>query len=38
LRGAENVILNSADVNEITPWSDNCFGENKNIAIIMYFF
>jgi len=35
---AENVILNSAGVNEITLWSDNSFGKNKNISIIMCFF
>lgn len=33
----ENVIPNSASVNEITLWSDNCFGQNKNISIIMCF-
>ncbi|VVC41704.1 Double-stranded RNA-binding domain [Cinara cedri] len=35
---ADNVILNSAGVNKITLWSDNCFGQNKNISIIMCFF
>ncbi|KAE9529157.1 hypothetical protein AGLY_011953 [Aphis glycines] len=35
---AKNVIHNSACVNEIKLWSDNCFGQNKNISIIMCFF
>lgn len=35
---AENIISNSVDVNEITLRSDNCFGQNKKISIIMCFF
>lgn len=37
LKWAESVIPTS-DVNETTLWSDNCYGQNKNIAIIMCFF
>lgn len=31
-------VLPTADVNEITLWSDNCFRQNKNISIVLCFF
>jgi len=38
LKWAENIIPSSADINKITLWSDNCFGQNKNNTIIICFF
>lgn len=37
LKWADNVIP-ASHVSEITLWSDNCYGQNKNMSIIMCFF
>ena len=37
LKWAETVIPGS-EIEEIILWSDNCYGHNKNVSIIMCFF
>jgi hypothetical protein len=37
LKWADSVIPNS-DIEEITIWTDNCYGQNKNKSIVMAFF
>ena len=37
LKWADTVISGS-EIEEIILWSDNCYGQNKNVSIIMCFF